>query len=158
MLIPSAGIKLIAVDDSDSDFIEYVKPRTSAGNKANAKVGVLSSVYTNYKGTDQQQVEVWDSDPDFIEYKSTATDAGSVPVSGLPSFVRANWVSRFLPTLYHRFGSSLEPWKEFSKGEEMLLVIQEVVNAVYPGNSYRAKWNDQICTTVLISFSFLQPI
>ena len=51
MLIPSAGIKLIAIDDSDPDFIEYIKPRTSAGNKAKAKVGVLFSVY-DYKGTD----------------------------------------------------------------------------------------------------------
>jgi hypothetical protein len=149
LLIPSAGIKLIAVNDSDSDFIEYVKPRTSAGNKANAKVGVLSSVY-NYKGTDpdQQQVEVWDSDPDFIEYKSTATDAGSVPVSGLPSFVRASWVSRFLPTLYHRFGSSEDPWKMFTKGDEMLSIIQEVVNDVYPDNRYRAKWGDHLCNAV----------
>ena len=51
VLIPSAGIKLIAVDDSDPDSTEYVKPRTSAGNKANAKVGVLSCVY-DYKGVD----------------------------------------------------------------------------------------------------------
>jgi hypothetical protein len=43
--------KLIAVDDSDPDFIEYIRPRNSAGNKAKAKVSVLSSVY-DYKGTD----------------------------------------------------------------------------------------------------------
>jgi len=36
LLIPTAGIKLIAVDDSDPDFIEYIKP------KVKAKVSVLS--------------------------------------------------------------------------------------------------------------------
>lgn len=77
---------------------------------------------------------------------STATDAGSV--SGLPAFARTGWVSRFLPTLFHRFGCSKEPWKMFTKGDEMLLIIQEVINAVYPDNTYRAKWGDQICTAV----------
>jgi hypothetical protein len=70
-------------------------------------------------------------------------------VSGLPTFVRAGWISDFLPTLYHRFGSSKEPWKMFSKGNEMLLIIQEIINSVYPGNKYRAKWGDTICTAVL---------
>ena len=45
LLIHSAGIKLILVDDSDSNFIEYAKPRPKV------KVGVFSSVY-NYMGTD----------------------------------------------------------------------------------------------------------
>ena len=44
-------LKLITVDDSDPDFIEYVRPRTSARNKSDTKVGVLSTVY-NYKGAD----------------------------------------------------------------------------------------------------------
>jgi hypothetical protein len=186
------GIKLIAIDDSDPDFMEYIKPRTSAGNKANAKVGGLSIVY-DYKAADpwQQQVAVWDSDPDFIEYESSpakperpkskkpskpstvsqsrvvklepatsgslvasasTTDAGSV--SGLPEFVRANWVGRFLPTLYHCFGSSKEPWNMFTKGREMLLIIQKVINEVYPDTNYRVKWGDKICTAVYFPLSF----
>jgi hypothetical protein len=44
LLIPSAGIKLIAVDDSDPDFIEYAKP------KVKVKVGVFSNV--NVGGAD----------------------------------------------------------------------------------------------------------
>lgn len=73
-------------------------------------------------------------------------------VSSLPLFVRTNWVSRFLPTLYHRFGSSEEPWKLFTKGDEMLSIIQELIKAVYPdNNTYRARWGDKICAAVLIS-------
>ena len=45
LLISSAEIKLIAVYDSDPDFIEYVKP------KAKAKVSVFSNVYV-YEGAD----------------------------------------------------------------------------------------------------------
>lgn len=86
----------------------------------------------------------------FISTEST--DADSVSVSSLPLFVRTNWVSRFLPTLYHRFGSSEEPWKFFTKGDEMLSIIQELIKAVYPdNNTYRARWGDKICAAVLIS-------
>jgi hypothetical protein len=81
-----------------------------------------------------------------------SSDAASV--NGLPDFVRANWVNRFLPTLYHRFGSSTEPWKMFTKGTEMLSIIQEVINTVYPDNTYRARWGDSICNAVLIPFLF----
>ena len=89
-------------------------------------------------------------------FKSEPASSGSLvsmvddgSVSGLPKFVLASWISCFLPTLYHRFGSSKEPWKMFTKGSEMLLIIQEVINAVYPDNKYRAKWGDKICSAVI---------
>jgi len=46
----------------------------------------------------------------------------------------------------------------FTKGDEMLLIIQEVINAVYPDNTYRAKWGDKICTAVPVSHFLLQHI
>lgn len=96
---------------------------------------------------------MWDSDPDFIEYKPrrenlktvTSTEAN---VCGLPEFVRADWVTRFLPTLSRCFGASADPWNIFSKGEETLKVIQDIVNIVFPGNMYRARWGDKIYATV----------
>ena len=89
----------------------------------------------------------------LVSTGSSNVDTGSV--SGLPSFVRADWVNGFLLTLYHRFGSSEEPWKMFTKGDEMLLVIQQVINAVYPGTKYRVKWGDKICMAVSIFFFLL---
>ena len=77
---------------------------------------------------------------------STSTDTGNV--STLPMFVCTNWVNCFLPMLYHCFGSSNKPWKMFTKGDEMLLIIQEAINTVYPGNTYRVKWGDSVCTMV----------
>ena len=93
---------------------------------------------------------MWDSDPDFIEFKPRPEHriSAEASVRSLPEFVRADWVSRFLPTLYHRFGASADLWNTFSKGEEMLKVIQEVVNTVFPGNVYHARWGDRICTAV----------
>jgi hypothetical protein len=99
---------------------------------------------------------MWDSDSDFIEYKprhetlkdSERKTSADTSMHGLPEFVRANWVTRFLPSFYHRFGTSIDPWNTFSKGEEMRKIIQEVVNKVYPDSMYQAKWGDKICTTV----------
>ena len=79
---------------------------------------------------------------------SSSSSTDSV-ISSLPTFARTNWVSRFLPTLYHRFGSSTDPWAMFTKGDEMLSIVQEVLNAVYPNIKYRVKWGDKICTAVL---------
>ena len=126
-------------------------------------------------GTDAhlQEVLVWDSDPDFIEYKrrvekpkGTVAESflnkklaiqppnNSAPVFvdtsvlGLPEFARASWVALFLPTLYHRFGIAINPWETFTKGNKMLKIIQQVVNVVYPGNTYHARWGDKICSAV----------
>lgn len=143
----------IVVWDSDPDFIEYKhSPATPEGpseNKApesKKASGPSTIVKSRTKSTIKLEPAASSS---FVSTLSTTTDAGSV--SGLPSFVRASWISRFLPTLYHRFGSSRDPWKMFTKGDEMLLIIQEVINAVYPDITYRAKWGDKICTAVPIS-------
>jgi hypothetical protein len=89
---------------------------------------------------------------------TVSTTEGSSSVPGLPNFARANWVSRFLPTLYHRFGSSKEPWKLFTKGDNMLTIIQEVVNAVYPDSRYRVKWGDNLCIAVRFPPFFIKFI
>lgn len=44
------------------------------------------------------------------------------------------------------------------KGDEMLSIIQEVINAVHPETKYRAKWGDNVCNAVPISLSFLRLI
>jgi hypothetical protein len=76
---------------------------------------------------------------------STVADAN---VFKLPEFVRADWATRFLPTLFHCFGSCVDPWEMFTKGDQMLKIIQKLVNTVYPNNNYCAKWGDQICFAV----------
>lgn len=77
-----------------------------------------------------------------------AAVSGDPGVFSLPEFVRAAWVSRFLPTLYHRFGSCVDPWNTFSKGDDMLKIVQELINTVYPDNVYHARWGDKITYVV----------
>lgn len=147
--------------DGDPDFTEYRyrTPTPEAPSQKNAPMskkpsgpGPSNSAKSGTKSTVKSEPS---SSGSLVSTVSTV-DAGSL--SSLPQFVRMNWISRFLPTLYHRFGSSEEPWKEFSKGEGMLLIIQEVVNEVYPGNTYQARWGDKICTAVLnFLFSFCNP-
>jgi hypothetical protein len=162
---------LIAIDDSDSDVIVYKsgtnnlkasamsnrknRGKMSGGKSSEFKVtDIFSCSCESRTDTRLQEVAMWDSDPDFIEYKPRGPrylerkTSADVSTYGLPEFVRADWVIHFLPTLYHRFGISIDPWNTFSKGEEMLRIVQEVVNTVYPGNMYRAKWGDKICAAV----------
>jgi hypothetical protein len=101
---------------------------------------------------------MWDSDSDFIEYKPSVKKlktSAEPSVRDLPEFVRADWIPRFLPTLFHRFGISIDPWGTFSKGEEMLKAVQAVINSVFPGNTYRVKWGDAICAAVRPLFYFV---
>jgi hypothetical protein len=140
--------------DEDPDFIEYTyrsaTPEAEGPSKKKASMskkpsGPSTKAKSNTNGTVKLEPAASGS---LVSMVSLAKDSGS-SVSGLPTFVRASWISSFLPTLYHRFGSSKEPWKMFSKGDEMLSIIQEVVNSVYPDNKYRAKWGDTICSAVL---------
>lgn len=133
--------------DSDSDFIEYThelspeKPRRQGNKKLISSGAVKSHAAT-------KKLERATS----VNPASTSSDS----ISSLPEFAHAAWSSQFLPTLYHQLGSSSEPWKLFTKGNEMLLIIQELVNTIYPGTKYRAKWGDRICSMVrsLLSLYF----
>jgi hypothetical protein len=144
--------------DSDPDFIEY-KYRDSPEGPSEKKALISKKPSTTAKSRTKGAVK---SEPatsgSLVSMASTTIDTGasttSSSVSELPTFVRADWISCFLPTLYHRFGSSENPWKMFTKGGEMLLIIQELIDAVYPANRYRVKWGDKISTMVLVPLLF----
>ena len=144
--------------DSDPDFIEYVSPEKPGpsghqGDKKPKSSGAVKSYATTSKKSDPIRATALPS----TSSAPTSSDA-STSVLILPEFARAAWTSRFLPTLYHRFGSSNKPWKMFTKGSEMLSIIQEVINAVYPDINYRAKWGDRICSVVRSLFFLLKNI
>jgi len=63
----------------------------------------------------------------------------------LPEFARANWSSRFLPTLYNCLGCSREP---FAISSDIIQPVQAVVNAAYPDSGYRVVANDKFISMV----------
>jgi hypothetical protein len=133
--------------DSDPDFIEYAIDHPPAQPKGPEHIKPLKSSTATKPHIVKKSEPTDDTFLDAsVSVASTASDASSVAT--LPSFARANWTNRFLPTLYHHFGSSRELWKLFTKGDKMLLIIQEVVNVVYPNATYRAKWGNKICAVV----------
>lgn len=67
---------------------------------------------------------------------------------GLPQFVRAKWSTAFLPTAYHRLFCSTDPLREFNKGQSLIDILQELLDIVYEGHSYKVEWNDKIVQTV----------
>ena len=66
-----------------------------------------------------------------------------------PLFVVADWVTWFLPTLYHVLFCSKKPFHEFSKGSAF---AANVLNIVHPGNTYIVTTKSKIYTTVWYPF------
>lgn len=75
-------------------------------------------------------------------------DASIDDLNQLPPFARAAYASVFLPTLYHRLGCSEKPFTEFSKGDKMVAVVQEVVDLVWPHSDWEVRWGDKLCSLV----------
>ena len=146
----------VLVWDSDPDFIEY-RYRTATPEGPSEKKAPKdlkpSRPSTMAKSPTNGTVKA-----EFSTSGSLVSIAEDSSLSGLPNFVLANWVNRFLPMLYHRFGSSEEPWKLFTKGTEMLSIIQELINVVYPNSKYRVKWGDKIFNAVQIPLFLIKLI
>ena len=69
-----------------------------------------------------------------------------------PLFVVADWVTWFLPTLYHVLFCSEKPFHEFSKGSAFAATVQDVLDIVHPGNTYIVTIKSKIYTTVWYPF------
>ncbi len=54
----------------------------------------------------------------------------------VPLFVVSDWVSRFLPTLYHVLFCAEKPFHDFSKGSGLVDTVQQVLDIVYPNHDY----------------------
>jgi hypothetical protein len=83
---------------------------------------------------------------------NSASSGSADDIGGLPEFARAAWVTRFLPTLYHRLGSALKPFGLANEKEDMVQVVQKVVDYVYPHSGYSVKHGDKIFTMVSVVY------
>ncbi|GLB38139.1 hypothetical protein LshimejAT787_0500040 [Lyophyllum shimeji] len=62
----------------------------------------------------------------------------------LPRFVQADWIPRFIPTLYHCLLSSDNPFLNFQRGNAEK-TIKLVLDTVIPGNTYEVEWEGKLC-------------
>ncbi|KAF8477617.1 hypothetical protein DFH94DRAFT_683323 [Russula ochroleuca] len=129
----------LADDDTianNSDFIEY----KSNANKASAT--------SNQKNA--ENIVIWDSDSDFIVYERSLAESKGPGCKSSSSITK---------TKSHISGKSASQPSDNSPTsdsnalpefvwDEMLKSIQQVINIVYPGNTYQARWGDKICLTV----------
>ncbi|KAH9960529.1 hypothetical protein BJV74DRAFT_984234 [Russula compacta] len=67
----------------------------------------------------------------------------TAPNDGLPTFARARWATRFLPTLSDRLASASDSW-DIGNGANIIVIIQGVLDKVYPGSGYMVKFGDKI--------------
>ena len=110
------------------------EPNKSAVSKPNAKVPKVK----------HESPPSGSAASDISVAITTTSDAGA-----LPEFARATWSTSFLPTLYKCLACSSDP---FVIGPDLVNVVQEIVNIVYPDSNYQVRSNDKIFTMVRHSF------
>jgi hypothetical protein len=83
-----------------------------------------------------------------VKHESSQDDiANSSGSDGLPSFARAGWAARFLPTLCHRLSNARDPW-DIGNGADMLVVLQAVFDKAYPESGYKIEYGSKVYSMV----------
>ncbi|KAJ6579814.1 hypothetical protein B0H10DRAFT_1962745 [Mycena sp. CBHHK59/15] len=83
---------------------------------------------------------------------SAFTPDSSSDVKGLPAFAGPTWESHFLPKLYEAVNRSEDPMAFAAYGDSLIIAeaavhsIQNVVNDVYPGSTFKVQWGDKLCS------------
>lgn len=128
---------------SDSEDNKKFRP-SKAKNPKRIESKTITVVKTEQSTTQKRVAVVKAEASSPHRYSDDAPD----DLTQLPPFARAAYASVFLPTLYHRLGCSETPFKEFSKGDDMVAVVQEVVDCVWPGSDWQVRWGDKLCSLV----------
>jgi len=145
-------IILSASDDSDAVPVKKkttVKPKNS---QKSAAITLEAKLKSNSKSK-PRLANLKVPDPKIERASPAASNsADSHDVNSLPEFARSAWSTSFLPTLYDRLGRASNP---FVIDADMVKVIQEIVDIVYPYADYEVSVDDRIFTMVsVLSFTF----
>ncbi|KAF5355587.1 hypothetical protein D9757_012818 [Collybiopsis confluens] len=62
----------------------------------------------------------------------------------IPTWAQTKWITHVLPSLYHRLLCSKAPFLEFSMDGNLVLHVQAVLDAVYPGHRWMVEAGDPI--------------
>lgn len=97
-----------------------------------------------------QQRETLKPEPSFDSSLNASSSIVSVKSESIekPLFVMADWVTRFLPTLYHVLFCSEKPFHDFSKGSGFTDIVQKVLDTVHPRHTYVVTTSCKIYKTV----------
>ncbi|KAF7977690.1 hypothetical protein HWV62_2940 [Athelia sp. TMB] len=129
----------IVSDDEDGNTLPLSKAKKPKHQEPE-KVVKIEQGHTTPKQVVVVKAEGSSSD------KFSDDSAADSDLDQLPHFARAAYTSVFLPTLYHRLGCSEKPFTEFSKGDEMVAAIQQVVDCVWPESNWTVRWGDKLCS------------
>lgn len=129
--------------DSEADLSKTVAVRLGKQIKDTKKQSVQQQETLNLK-----------PDPSFDGSSISSPKVKNESIEK-PLFVLADWVTRFLPTLYHALFCSERPFHEFSKGSAFAGTVQKVLDFVHPGNAYVVTTTCKIYTTVKYLFPYL---
>jgi hypothetical protein len=77
----------------------------------------------------------------------TITTSSHSSSDGLPTFARAGWATRFIPTLGHCLANALNPW-DIGNGVDIIAIIQGVLDTAYPSSGYQVQYGDRVYSMV----------
>ena len=147
------SVIILSVSD-DSDAVPVKKKTTikPKNTQKSAAITLKAKPKSNSKSK-PRSASLKVPDPK-IECASPAASnsADSRDVNSLPEFARSAWSTSFLLTLYDRLGHASNP---FVIDADMVKVIQDIVDIVYPYADYEVSVDDRIFTMVsVLSFTF----
>jgi hypothetical protein len=86
---------------------------------------------------------------------SSFTPASGADMNGMPRFIATTWSTVFLPACYRALFRSHDPMalggigrNLKDPGADTLVILREVLEQTYPGNTWALEWGDVICSKV----------
>ncbi|KAJ7238131.1 hypothetical protein B0H12DRAFT_1075397 [Mycena haematopus] len=83
---------------------------------------------------------------------SSFTPPSAADINGLPAFIGRTWATRFLPAAYRLLLKLDDPMflgvvgdDPEVPGKESVVILQNLVNELYPDVQYNVEWGDAIC-------------
>ena len=92
--------------------------------------------------------------------RTLVSEEKSLAVQTLPDFIEPHWKTTFVPTMIHIIGQDKHPWSFASDktagtkdNKRLVDLVQKLIHAFFPNESYEVTGGDKIYRIVSASFS-----
>lgn len=127
------------------------KPSLNSGKKPATTTGTAASSPNTHLGSSKKTAKlliperVKHCEPSVLSSRNeeVTISATASNDSDVSTFSQAGWKTCFIPTLNHCLASASNPW-DIGSGVDIIVVIQGIIDKVYPDSGYRVKFGDKI--------------
>ncbi|KAH9991214.1 hypothetical protein BJV74DRAFT_884899 [Russula compacta] len=119
----------------------YKKTCTKPSTKSGTKLVTAHTTGHGHSGSSKKMVEV-KHEPSILSSSNNEVTILATSIN-LPAFTQASWKMYVIPKLHCCLAIALNPWN-IEDGVNILVVIQWILDNVYPGSGYKVKYGNKI--------------